>query len=210
MSRAYHKAVSAALARGLDEAKAKVTSLEGSYNEVETSLRESRAIQRQAEESRAAAVEEMSHVKRQMDKQASIGMAQVSAIQEAVQIAKRAEEEVTKSRRQQLMQQETIERMRTENSKQKQRSILLREELYSSRHALDDIQSQLRLTNVADSSGNTLGHRAGMGVSHAPPAALPPSPSVPRNSYIDMARAELAAIRGAAKSKLGLIDDGGP
>ena len=194
----------------LDEAKAKVTSLEGSYNEVETSLRESRAIQRQAEESRAAAVEEMSHVKRQMDKQASIGMAQVSAIQEAVQIAKRAEEEVTKSRRQQLMQQETIERMRTENSKQKQRSILLREELYSSRHALDDIQSQLRLTNVADSSGNTLGHRAGMGVSHAPPAALPPSPSVPRNSYIDMARAELAAIRGAAKSKLGLIDDGGP
>lgn len=193
----------------LDEAKAKVTSLEGSYNEVETSLRDSRIIQRQAEESRAAAVEEMSHVKRQMDKQASIGMAQVSAIQEAVQIAKRAEEEVTKSRRQQRMQQETIERMRTENSKQKQRSILLREELYSSRHALDDIQSQLRLTNVAESSGGTLGHRAGVGVAHAVPAALPPSPSIPRNSYIDMARAELAAIRGAAKSKLGLIDDGG-
>lgn len=200
----------------LDEAKSKVVSLEGSYSEVEASLREARMIQCKAEDSRAEAIEEMNHMKRQMDKQSSIGVAQVSAIQEAVQIAKRAEEEVTKSRRQQLLQHETIQRMRTENSKEKQRSILLREELYSSRHALDDIQSQLRLTDALGSStaavpGINLGHRAGigMGVAQAAPAALPPSPSVTKNSYIDMARAELAAIRGAAKSKLGLIDGDG-
>lgn len=191
------------LQQKLDEAKAKVTSLESSYNEVEAGLRESRAIQRKAEDARASAIEEMSLVKRQLDKQASIGIAQVSAIQEAVQIAKRAEEEVTKSRRQQQLQQQTIERMRSENTKQKHRSLLLREELYSSRHALDDIQSQLRLTEAGVDVDMGFG-----GVAIAAPA-LPPSPAAAaKGSYIEMAKAELAAIRGAAKSKLGLIEGG--
>ena len=174
-------------------------SLEQSNASLNSELNKSKKKCSEEEDLRSRAMEEMKKMKFQMDKQASVGVAQISAIQEAVQIARRAEEEVEKSRTKQELQRQTIESMKAANKKENHRSLLLREELYASRHSIEGLQKRLQLKDV---------DKASDGIKLASNRALPSTPvSSQKREYLETVRAELNTIRSVAESKLGLLEN---
>ena len=90
--------------------------------------------------------------------------------------------------------------MKEEKDKHAHRALLMREEVYASRHSLSDIQNRLRLAGPADDGAGAYG----VDGRRALPGAAPPPPIEARSKreYISLARAELQSIREDARAKL--------
>ena len=85
------------------------------------------------------------------------------------------------------------------NKKENHRSLLLREELYASRHSIEGLQKRLQLKDV---------DKASDGIKLASNRALPSTPvSSQKREYLETVRAELNTIRSVAESKLGLLEN---